>query len=630
MPSETVLPKSKTMLNKIFSWFESRIDPYPEAAPKTPEKGLWRFIWSNMAGVRKWIAALAALTAGIGIMEALVFQFMGKIVEWLGKYAPAELFAEKGWELAAMAAMMVFSVAWAFAASNVRLQTLQGVFPMRLRWNFHRLMLNQSLGFYQDEFAGRVSAKVMQTALALRDAVMTVADMVVYVSVYFITSGVILASLDSWLLLPFIGWIVGFASVMRLLIPKLGQTAAWQADARSLMTGRITDAYSNIATVKLFSHGAREAAYAKQSMEEFMVTVRAQMRLATLLHSCSFIVNTSLTLSTAALGIWLWHNGQVGVGAVATASAMALRVNGLSQYIMWESARLFENIGTVGDGMATLSKPHTILDKPNALPLKVSQGEIKFEHVDFCYEAGKPLLNGFNLTIRPGEKVGLIGRSGAGKSTIVNLLLRFYEPQSGTVSIDGQDISGVTQESLRAQIGLVTQDTSLLHRSVRDNIIYGRPDATDAEMVSAAERAEAAGFIPDLSDAKGRRGYDAHVGERGVKLSGGQRQRIAIARVMLKDAPILLLDEATSALDSEVEAAIQESLDKMMDGKTVIAIAHRLSTIAAMDRLVVLDKGRIIEEGTHAELLEKRGLYAKLWAHQSGGFLNEHVEWQHD
>ncbi|HFC8515446.1 TPA: ABC transporter ATP-binding protein [Neisseria meningitidis] len=618
------------MLNKIFSWFESRIDPYPEAAPKTPEKGLWRFIWSNMAGVRKWIAALAALTAGIGIMEALVFQFMGKIVEWLGKYAPAELFAEKGWELAAMAAMMVFSVAWAFAASNVRLQTLQGVFPMRLRWNFHRLMLNQSLGFYQDEFAGRVSAKVMQTALALRDAVMTVADMVVYVSVYFITSGVILASLDSWLLLPFIGWIVGFASVMRLLIPKLGQTAAWQADARSLMTGRITDAYSNIATVKLFSHGAREAAYAKQSMEEFMVTVRAQMRLATLLHSCSFIVNTSLTLSTAALGIWLWHNGQVGVGAVATATAMALRVNGLSQYIMWESARLFENIGTVGDGMATLSKPHTILDKPRALPLNVPQGAIKFEHIDFCYEAGKPLLNGFNLTIRPGEKVGLIGRSGAGKSTIVNLLLRFYEPQSGTVSIDGQDISGVTQESLRAQIGLVTQDTSLLHRSVRDNIIYGRPDATDAEMVSAAERAEAAGFIPDLSDAKGRRGYDAHVGERGVKLSGGQRQRIAIARVMLKDAPILLLDEATSALDSEVEAAIQESLDKMMDGKTVIAIAHRLSTIAAMDRLVVLDKGRIIEEGTHAELLEKRGLYAKLWAHQSGGFLNEHVEWQHD
>ena len=618
------------MIKKIFSWFESRIDPYPEAAPKTPEKGLWRFIWSNIEGVRKWIAVLAVFTVGVGIMEALMFQFMGKVVDWLGTYTPQTLFVEKGHALIGMMAMVAFFAVWTFFASNVRLQTLQGVFPMRLRWNFHRLMLGQSLGFYQDEFAGRVSAKVMQTALALRDVVMTVADMVVYVLVYFITSGVILSSFDAWLIVPFICWMIGFAMIMRFLIPKLGRTAARQADARSLMTGRITDAYSNIATVKLFSHGAREAAYAKQSMEEFMVTVHAQMRLATLLHTCSFIVNSSLTVGTTALGIWLWYHGQVGVGAVATATAMALRVNGLSQYIMWESARLFENIGTVNDGMATLSKPHTILDKPQALPLKVTRGEIKFEHVDFSYEAGKPLLNGFNLNIKPGEKVGLIGRSGAGKSTIVNLLLRFYEPQSGTISIDGQNVDSVTQESLRAQIGLVTQDTSLLHRSVRDNIIYGHPDATDAEMISAAERAEAADFIPNLSDAKGRRGYDAHVGERGVKLSGGQRQRIAIARVMLKDAPILLLDEATSALDSEVEAAIQESLDKMMEGKTVIAIAHRLSTIAAMDRLIVLDKGRIIEEGSHAELLEKQGLYAKLWAHQSGGFLSEHVEWENN
>lgn len=618
------------MIKKIFSWFESRIDPYPEAAPKTPEKGLWRFIWSNIEGVRKWIAVLAVFTVGVGIMEALMFQFMGKVVDWLGAYTPQTLFVEKGHALIGMMAMVAFFAVWTFFASSVRLQTLQGVFPMRLRWNFHRLMLGQSLGFYQDEFAGRVSAKVMQTALALRDVVMTVADMVVYVLVYFITSGVILSSFDAWLILPFICWMIGFAMIMRLLIPKLGKTASRQADARSLMTGRITDAYSNIATVKLFSHGAREAAYAKQSMEEFMVTVHAQMRLATLLHTCSFIVNSSLTVGTTALGIWLWYHGQVGVGAVATATAMALRVNGLSQYIMWESARLFENIGTVNDGMATLSKPHTILDKPQALPLKVTRGEIKFEHVDFSYEAGKPLLNGFNLNIKPGEKVGLIGRSGAGKSTIVNLLLRFYEPQSGTISIDGQTVDSVTQESLRAQIGLVTQDTSLLHRSVRDNIIYGRPDATEAEMIFAAERAEAAGFIPNLSDAKGRRGYDAHVGERGVKLSGGQRQRIAIARVMLKDAPILLLDEATSALDSEVEAAIQESLDKMMEGKTVIAIAHRLSTIAAMDRLIVLDKGRIIEEGSHTELLAKQGLYAKLWAHQSGGFLSEHVEWENN
>ncbi|VEJ22137.1 ABC transporter ATP-binding protein [Neisseria animaloris] len=612
-------------MKKIFDWFESRIDPYPDNAPATPPKGLWPFLWGSMEGMRGWILVLALMTVGIGIMEALLFQFMGKVVDWLGAYTPQTLWAEKGRALTGMAALMVFAVFWHFVASNVRLQTLQGVFPMRLRWNFHRLMLGQSLGFYQDEFAGRVSAKVMQTALAVRDTVMTLADMVVYVLVYFISSGVILAAFDGWLLLPFVCWIIAFGTVMRVLIPKLAKTAQRQADARSLMTGRITDAYSNITTVKLFSHGAREAGYAKQSMQEFMVTVHAQMRLATLLSTCNFIVNTSLTLSTTALGIWLWQNGQVGVGAIATATAMALRVNGLSQYIMWESARLFENIGTVNDGMVTLSKPQTILDKPAALPLKVEHGDIRFEHVDFSYEAGKPLLNGFNLHIKPGEKVGLIGRSGAGKSTIVNLLLRFYEPQSGAITIDGQSINDITQESLRAQIGLVTQDTSLLHRSVRDNIVYGRPDATEEEMYQAAEKAEATDFIPNLSDAKGRRGYDAHVGERGVKLSGGQRQRIAIARVMLKDAPILLLDEATSALDSEVEAAIQESLDKMMENKTVIAIAHRLSTIAAMDRLIVLDKGRIVEEGSHAELLEKNGLYAKLWAHQSGGFLADHI-----
>ena len=614
------------MLNKIFSWFESRIEPYPDTAPKTPEKGLWRFIWSSIEGMRRWIVVLAVFSAGIGIMEALLFQFMGKVVDWLTHYTPQALMGEKGWALAGMALMLVFFIIWRFFTDTVRLQTLQGVFPMRLRWNFHRLMLGQSLSFYQDEFAGRVSAKVMQTALAVREVVMTVADMVVYVLVYFITTGVILAALDGWLLLPFVGWAVLFGLTMRLLIPRLAKTAQRQADARSLMTGRITDAYSNITTVKLFSHGAREARYARESMQEFMQTVHAQMRLASLLDFSTFAVNALLILSTTALGIGLWLNGQVGVGAVAVATTMALRLNGLSQYIMWQSAMLFENIGTVNDGMATLSKSQTILDKPGALPLKVEKGEINFEHVDFSYESGKPLLNGFNLTIKPGEKVGLIGRSGAGKSTIVNLLLRFYEPQSGKICIDGQNINEITQESLRAQIGLVTQDTSLLHRSVRDNIVYGRPDAGEEEMIQAAQRAEAADFIPQLSDAKGRTGYDAHVGERGVKLSGGQRQRIAIARVMLKDAPILLLDEATSALDSEVEAAIQESLDALMENKTVIAIAHRLSTIAAMDRLIVLDKGRIVEQGSHEELLAKHGLYAKLWAHQSGGFLNSHSE----
>lgn len=614
------------MFNKIFSWFENRLNPYPENNPTTPKKGLFRFIWSSITGMKGWILLLAILTVGTGVMEAVLFQFMGTLVDWLGTFTPERLWQEKGHLLIGMAALSLISIVWGFLASTVHLQTLQGVFPMRLRWNFHRLMLGQSLSFYQDEFAGRVSAKVMQTALAVRDTVLTLADMFVYVIVYFITSGLVLAALDSWFLLPFIAWITIFIFILRTLIPKLSKTAQRQADARSLMTGRITDAYSNIATVKLFSHGSREATYAKRSMQDFMVTVHAQMRLATSLNSLTYATNILLTLSTAILGIILWKNGQVGVGAIATATAMALRVNGLSSRLMWESARLFENIGTVNDGMNTLTKPHTIVDKPQASPLQVKQGEIKFNDITFAYDPTKPLFNHFNLTIKPGEKVGLIGRSGAGKSTIVNLLLRFYEAQQGEITIDGQNVLNVQQESLRRQIGLVTQDTSLLHRSVRDNIIYGRPNATDEEMVLAAERAKAADFIPFLSDSQGRKGYDAHVGERGVKLSGGQRQRIAIARVMLKDAPILLLDEATSALDSEVEVAIQESLDKMMENKTVIAIAHRLSTIAAMDRLIVLDKGQIVEQGTHAELLELNGLYAKLWNHQSGGFLSESAE----
>ena len=614
------------MLNKIFSWFENRLNPYPDQSPKTPENGLFRFIWSSIDGMKGWILLLAVLTIGNGVMEAMLFQFMGLLVDWLGAYTPATLWQEKGHLLMGMGGLLVFSILWLFLASSVRLQTLQGVFPMRLRWNFHRLMLGQSLSFYQDEFAGRVSAKVMQTALAVRDTVLTIADMLVYVVVYFVTSGLVLASLDSWFLVPFFVWIVLFITILRLLIPRLSKTAQRQADARSLMTGRITDAYSNIATVKLFSHGAREAGYAKRSIEEFMVTVHAQMRLATSLDSLTYINNVVLILSTAIIGVLLWQQSLVGVGAIATSTAMALRVHGLSRWIMWESARLFENIGTVNDGMNTLTKPQTILDKPNCPPLNVTRGEIKFNDLSFAYDPAKPLLSHFNLTIKPGEKVGLIGRSGAGKSTIVNLLLRFYEAQQGTITIDGQNIMDVQQESLRSQIGLVTQDTSLLHRSVRDNIVYGRPSATEQEMFDAAERAEAADFIPFLSDAQGRKGYDAHVGERGVKLSGGQRQRIAIARVMLKDAPILLLDEATSALDSEVEAAIQESLDKMMENKTVIAIAHRLSTIAAMDRLIVLDHGQIVEQGTHAELLAQNGLYAKLWQHQSGGFLSGHTD----
>lgn len=609
------------MFKKWFDYFETRIDPYPENSIDYSNKSFWTFITSGLKNMGLWMWLFVIFNAGMGIWEALMFQFLQVVLDWMGTMGPAEMFSTKLVPLLLMLLVVLISPIWELVLASIHFQTLSPPYQTKLRWAFHRHMLGQSLNFFENEFSGRVSARIMQTTNALVQLVMNFIDNVIYLVIFFSSIVVILVGFSAYMLIPFGVWAFIFAMVMWYFIPRISKRSRNTANKKSMMLGRINDTYANIPTVKLFSHTMRESAYAREAMDEFMRANMDQNRLVTGMEFWLRLMNVTLIGGVMGLGMFLWSRDIVSVGVVAASGAMTLRLVAMSHWIMWQSANMFENVGTIRDGMDMFARPIAIVDKEDAKTLEYKKGEVAFEHMDFKYVEGKQIFTDFNLAIASGEKIGLVGRSGAGKSTLVNLLLRFFDVTGGKITIDGQDVRDVTQVSLRSNVGMVTQDTSLLHRSVFDNIAYGRPDATMEEVVAAAKKAKAHDFITELKDAQGRTGYDAQVGERGVKLSGGQRQRVAISRVILKNAPILLLDEATSALDSEVEEAIQESLNELMENKTVIAIAHRLSTIAKMDRLVVLDEGKIVEMGTHDELIAKNGLYAKLWRHQSGGFL---------
>ena len=630
----------------MFRWFETRIDPFAGGSDVRPPDGLWAFYWHFLR--QCWPAFVLLVVVGFfgALIEASLFAFVGNLVDRMREAASPETFIADNWRVLVLMGLVAVMLRPVFTVLSdlIKYQLISGTFTTRIRWQSHAYVLRQSLSFFQNDFAGRVANKVMQTAPALRESVIEAIDAVWFVGVYWLAAIVLFADADVRLVGPLIAWLVLYVIALSYFVPRLKAMAVETSEARSMLTGRIVDSYTNILTVKLFAHTEREDEYARSAMQEQLDKIRLQLRLTTWMEMSIVTLNGALIVSMIGLALALWGQGTVTIGAIALISGLTIRFVNMSTWVMWTVAGLFENIGTVYEGMETISRPHQVVDRPDAKQIQVEKGEIAFENVTFHYgkeiaarpssndESGeepawalKPgsVIEDFSLRIAPGEKVGLVGRSGAGKSTLVNILLRFYDLEAGRIVIDGQDIAGVTQDSLRASIGLVTQDTSLLHRSVMDNILYGNPDAGEAAAIAAAKRAHAHEFIGRLEDLRGRRGYAAHVGERGVKLSGGQRQRIAIARVLLKNAPILILDEATSALDSEVEAAIQESLETLMTGKTVIAIAHRLSTIAAMDRLVVVDEGRIVEQGTHAELLRKGGLYARLWARQSGGFLSK-------
>ena len=607
----------------MFRWFESRLNPYPAEEPGVPPSGFIAFCWHYTKPAWRWLAFMSCVTAMIAAGEVYLFGFLGNVVDWLATSDREGFLDREGSRLLWMGIVLLVVLPGITLLHSMLIhQTLLGNYPMIARWKMHRYLLKQSMDFFSNEFAGRVVTKVMQTSLAVRESVMKLLDVFMYVGVFFIAMTILMAAADWRLMLPLLLWLSVYVSLIRFFVPRLQKVSREQADARSDMTGRVVDSYTNITTVKLFSHAGREATYARESMDSFLITVHHQMRLVTRFQFCVYFINAFVVFAVSGMAIWLWLNTVVSVGSIAIAIALCLRINGMSQWVMWEVSGLFENIGVVHDGMSMMTKPHDVNDIPDSEQLVIQQGRIVFEDIDFHYgKKSSSVIEKLSLTIRPGEKIGVVGKSGAGKTTLMNLLLRFYDLESGRIFIDGQDISEVTQDSLRSTIGVVTQDTSLLHRSIRENIAYSAPKASDAEVIEAAKNANAWEFIQELEDSNGRRGLGAHVGERGVKLSGGQRQRIAIARVFLKNAPILVLDEATSALDSGVEAAIQENLFQLMEGKTVIAIAHRLSTIAQLDRLIVLDQGKITEFGTHAELVQKSAIYADLWSRQSGGFL---------
>jgi len=609
----------------MFKFFEGLIDPYqPYPQSNTPPTRLWPFLAEYVRPFRRIFIVTGIISAFNAVAEVALIWYMGRIVDVLAGGAPAQIWADYGTEilLVGLAVLLVKPLIGAVGVALLH-NTILPNFGTMMRWRAHAHVLRQPVGWFESDFAGRLANRIMQTPPAAGEVVFDTFDAVAFASTSLIGAGIMLAGADPLLLAPLVIWFAGYLALMRWTVRRAGPAAERASEARSAVTGRVVDSYSNIHSVKLFANGAQELDYGREAIEEARQTFMAEMRIVTKMDTTLSFLNGFLVTSITGWAIYLWYTGAATLGTVALATTIALRLTNMTYWIMWVTTNLVKNLGTISEGMQTIAQPVTLVDAEGAADLRFGQGQISIEGVSHHYGRGAGGLQGVTLTINPAEKIGIVGRSGSGKSTLVKLILRFYAAESGRIVIDGQDIAALRQDSLRAHIGMVSQDSSLMHRSVRDNILYGRPSASEAEMIEAARKADALGFIQTLRDPQGRVGFDAHVGERGVKLSGGQRQRVALARVILKDAPVLILDEATSALDSEAEFAIQEALYGVMQGKTVIAIAHRLSTIAQMDRIVVLDDGKIAEMGTHGELLAQGGLYAGFWARQSGGFLGQ-------